>query len=393
MSPRSIREYADTIRPRYLQASWREKGRILQEACRVTGYHRKAVIRLLHRPSRPPRTRRGRPRQYDHRVVDALRRVWEAGDFLCSKRLAPFLPEFVAALERHRELALPPAIRDRLVRISPATIDRLLNPFRRAGRRQPHSGHPSTAALRAQIPLRTFGEWRHVQPGAVQADLVAHCGESTAGFHLYSLVAVDVATGWTECQAVWGRSYHRVVSALDFIRRRLPFPLRELHTDNGGEFLNTILLPWCRRYGIRLTRGRPYRKNDQAHVEQRAWTAVRRLVGYDRYSSRGAYETLQQFYVAARQYLNFFQPIAKLRTRTRVGAKVIKRYDRAQTPAHRLLAAKVLTPPPRSTLDATYRGLNPVALRQAMQTNLQALWKQADRPPQVTPTLRQRSLK
>src|SRR5712664_3338217 len=275
MSPGSIREYATTLRPRDLAAARLDKERILTEFCRVTGYHRKSAIRLLRQPPRPSRPRRGRPRLYGPLVTQALRQIWEASDYLCSKRLAPFLPELVRVLERHGELRLPSSLRTAVLTVSPPTIDRLLHPFRRPGLRRPHSASSSSPSLKAQVPIRTWGEWGHVRPGALQADLVAHCGESLDGFFLHSLVAVDVATAWTDCQVIWGKAYQRVVNSLDFVRRTLPFPLRELHTDNGGEFLNHILLPWCQRAGIRLTRGRPYRKNDQAHAEQRVWSPVR----------------------------------------------------------------------------------------------------------------------
>ncbi|MBM3469656.1 MAG: transposase family protein [Armatimonadetes bacterium] len=391
MSPRSIREYAVTIRPRYLAAPLREKARILTEFCRVTEYHRKSAIRLLRRAPGPPRGRPGRPRRYHPPVTRALQQVWEASDALCSKRLAPFLPELVDALERHGTLILPPAIRRDLLSLSLATIDRLLKPLRPKGLRRPHSSRPSLHSLKVQVPIRTFGEWTAVRPGALQADLVAHCGETLAGFHLTSLVVVDVATGWTELQAVWGKNYHRVATAVHFVRKRLPFPIRELHTDNGGEFLNSILLPWCRRERIRLTRGRPYRKNDQAYAEQKNWSAVRRLIGYDRYSSAEAFKHLNHLYSLLRLYLNFFQPIAKLTGKVRLGARVTKRYDRAQTPYQRLLAANVLDTPQQQALQRLYLTLNPCLLRDQIYQSLHQLFKMADRPTEVTPFLGQRT--
>ncbi len=152
------------------------------------------------------------------------------------------------------------------------------------------------SAIRALVPVRTFGEWEGVQPGSLQMDLVMHCGESTEGFYLTTLVAVDVATGWSERRAVWGKGKERVGTAVHHTRTALPFPLLEIHTDNGGEFLNDLLYPWCQQEGIRFTRGRPYKKNDQAYVEQKNWTSVRRLVGNDRYASKAAYEALQRVY-------------------------------------------------------------------------------------------------
>ena len=228
--------------------------------------------------------------------------------------------------------------------------------------------------------MRTFGDWQGVRPGAFQADLVAHCGESAAGFFLTSLVAVDVATGWTECEVVWGKAYHHVKEAVRWIYKQSPMRVYAFHTDNGGEFLNHLLLPWCREAGIHVTRGRPYRKNDQAYAEQKNWAIIRRLIGYDRYTSRAAFSELRSLYAVLRLYWNFFQPLRKLTAKVRHGARVTKRYDRAQTPYQRLLASGILTAASRQALAARYAQLNPVALQTKIQDHLTRLWRLADRP-------------
>src|SRR5438309_6051238 len=379
MSPRAVREYLDAIRPRYGLAKKPKKTRLLDEAERVTGYQRKALIRLFHRRPVAHRPRRGRPRQYGKSHETALEQLWIASGHPCSKRLGPFLPELIAALERHGELRVPPRVRHALLTISPATIDRLLHPHRRRHLRRPLILNPATAALRSQIPLRTFGDWQGVRPGAVQADLVAHCGETSAGFYLHTLIAVDVATGWTECDAVWGKAFRRVGTAVHLVRQRFPVPLRELHTDNGGELLNHILVPWCRHEGLRLTRGRPYRKNDQAYAEQKVWTQVRRIIGYDRYSTQAAYTALCRLYPVLNLYTNFFQPLRKLRHKHRRGARVIKQFDVPRTPYQRLLDSGALTPAAARALADRYQSLNPVALRRTIEEILTALWKCADR--------------
>ncbi|HLJ60264.1 MAG TPA: transposase [bacterium] len=352
----------------------------MDEFCRLTNRDRKVAIRLLRHPPKRARRRAGRPRQYLSTLRPALEQVWEASDYLCSTRLAPFLPELIAALERHDEVMLSAEQRSALQQISPATIDRLLHSVRRQHRRHGlATTSPSLAALRAQVPLRPFTEWGNVRPGHMQADLLAHCGESMYGFYLTSLLAIDVATGWTELQAVWGKGQTRVGSAVHAIRQALPIPLESIHTDNGGEFLNHILIPWCRREHVGFTRGRPYRKNDQAYVEQRNGSVLRRFIGYDRYCTRAAFLALKVVHALLRPYVNFFQPIRKLVSKERHGARVRKRYDRAQTPYRRLLASKVLTPAQRDALTAEYHRLTPLQLRTDLEARLQALWKLADR--------------
>lgn len=380
MTRGSIREYAAAVRQRYLKASRRQKATILDEFCENTGYHRKAAIRLLRRVPADRDRRNCRPRQYGLEVVEALKRLWETADRACGKRLEPFLAELVETLERHGEIQLPEPIRKQVLSISAATIDRLLKPYRQRGLRRPYSQGRSSATLKARIPVRTFGDWSDVKPGSFQADLVMHCGESTEGFYLTSLDMVDVATGWNECQPVWGKGQRQVGTAVHLVRQRLPMPLRELHTDNGSEFLNEVLQPWCHREGVHFTRGRPFKKNDQAYVEQKNWTAVRRLVGYDRYSSKEAQAQLGEFYRLRRLYVNFFQPIRKLIGKERIGAKVRKRFDEAQTPYRRLLAAGVLDEGKGQELAELYTRLNPVRLRKQIEGALEQLWALADRP-------------
>ncbi|MEX2446153.1 MAG: DDE-type integrase/transposase/recombinase [Dehalococcoidia bacterium] len=352
----------------------------MDEFCRVTGYHRKAAVRLLNRDERPGTQRRsGRPRRYGPEVAAALHRLWEVAGGLSGKLLVPFLPTLIHHLERHDELTLPPEVRADLLRLSPATADRLLAPYRQ-GRppRQPWTHRAAAVALRAQVPLRTFGEWDGVEPGALQADLVAHCGASTEGFYLTTLVAVDVATGWTELEAVWGKGESRVGAGLHYARGRLPMPMRPLHTDNGGEFLNRAMLGWCQREGIAHSRGRPYRKNDQAWAEQRNWTAVRRTVGYDRYRSKAALAELTRLYLALSDYLNFFQPVRKVVAKERQGARLRRRFDEPRTPYARLLASGVLSDAAAAGLTGRFLRLNLVQLRTEVDDALGRLQHLAD---------------
>lgn len=374
MTRGGVQEYAEALRERYSSATKAEKGAILDEFCRTTGYHRKAAVRLL-RGSRPRSSGPPRARRYGPEVRVALEQVRAAAGDICAKRLVPFLPELVPQLERHGELRLDAATRARLLELSAATADRLLA----RGRRRPVlARRTAAAALRRSVPLRTFGEWTAVAPGALQADLVAHCGESTAGFYLTTLVVVDVATGWTELEALWGHGQERVAGALERIRRRLPFALRELHTDNGSEFLNATVLRWAAEHDVTLSRGRPYRKNDQAWVEQRNWTAVRRVVGYDRYSSRRAHAALRTLYPALSAWLNLLQPLQKLAAKERHGARLVRRYDTARTPYRRLLEAGVVSEAVEAALERHFDALNPVALRAEVECLLEQVWSEAE---------------
>jgi hypothetical protein len=264
--------------------------------------------------------------------------------------------------------------------MSPSTIDRLLKPWRQLGGRRPFTTTKPGSLLKNSIPIRTFADWEEDQPGFIEVDLVPHCGESSEGFYLTTLSTVDVASGWSECIGVWGKGQWRVGGAVHRIRQRLPFPLLGLDSDNGSEFINQHLYTYCRREGITFTRSRSYKKNDSCHVEQKNWSVVRRLIGYDRYSSRAALETLNRVYDLLRLYVNFFQPVMKLVTKTRHGAKVHKVYDTAQTPYQRLLKSGVLPKAKQQELAATYYGLNPASLLKQINENLEYLWNLAEHP-------------
>jgi len=353
---------------------------MLDEFTQVTGLHRKAVIRLLNRRSQPGAgKRRGRKRKYVTGAAEALRVVWEASDRLCSRRLQPFLPEMVKALRQHGEQQIDADMEALLCGISPATIDRLLKPHRLGGRRGLTTTRPGSL-LKSLIPIRTFADWQENKPGFIEADLVAHCGESTEGFYLNTLCTVDVASGWTECLPVWGKGQERVGGAIHRMRQRLPFPLLGLDSDNGSEFINQRLFAYCEREKITFTRSRAYKKNDSCHVEQKNGNVVRRLVGYDRYTSKAAYQCLERIYASVRLYTNFFQPTMKLMSKTRHGAKVNKVYDKARTPYQRLLETGALTEAKKQELAATYYHLNPVHLLKQINENLDSLWKLAQRP-------------
>ncbi len=373
-----VREYAAAIRDRYHRASKLEKKKILDEFVKVTGYHRKAAIRLLLKEPKLKDKTPGRPSSY-HEVIEPLKTIWEASDRLCSKRLQPFLPEIIQVLKRKGELQINAQVEAQLLKLSPATIDRLLEPARRVGGRKPISATKPGSVLKNSIPIRTFADWQENRPGFLEIDTVAHCGERLEGFYLNTLCAVDIASGWTECMAVWGKWQERVKQAVHRIRRNLPFNLLGVDSDNGSEFINQCFIDYCRRWQITFTRSRSYKKNDNCHVEQKNGNIVRRLVGYDRYASKAAYECLGRIYNLIRLYINFFQPTMKLVSKTRHGAKVYKVYEKAQTPYQRLLKLAVLSEAKKTELAAIYQGLNPVQLRRQINENLEQLWRLAER--------------
>ena len=386
MSFQAKRELLAQVAPRYQHATYSHKSLILDEFVAATGYARKYAIRLLSRPVSPPAPiKRPRQRRYGSAVQDALVTAWAATNFICAKRLVPFLPELVPSLERHGHLQLTDDVRAQLLSISPATAERILRTRRQAEHPKGISTTKSGKLLKHQVPVRTFNDWNDAAPGFVEADLVAHGGTSAEGSFLYSLVLTDVATGWTECLALPYRSQHVVVQALGHAKQLLPFPLLGLDTDNGGEFLNAEVFAFCEREQITFTRGRAYRKNDQCYIEQKNGAIVRQLVGYDRFEGERAYRQLTELYRAVRLYVNFFQPSMKLATKRRDGSKVSRTYDAARTPFQRLLASGVLTDERRFHLESLSASLDPVRLLEQITLLQDALWRHAIVPMPAQP--------
>ena len=380
MTRHSILEYAQAIRPRYVKATKEEKGKILDEFAKVTDLHRKAAIRLINRLNHPTtRKRCGRRPNYGPDVAAMLKEIWEASDRLCSRRLQPFLPEMIRVLRKHGEKYINADMEARLCRMSSSTIDRLLRPARRTGGRKPISTTHAGNLLKSYIPIRTFADWQENKPGFVEIDLVAHCGESTEGTYLHTLCAVDIASGWTECLPLSSKWQEKVRQAVHHMRQRLPFPLLGIDSDNGGEFINRCFFKYCRDEKITFTRSRSYKKNDSCYVEQKNGNVVRRLIGYQRYSTKSALECMNRVYDAVRMYINFFQPTMKLVSKTRFGSKVHRVYDTAQTPYQRLLRSGMVSEAKQSELAAIYVGLNPVQLRAQLDGHLENLWRLADR--------------
>ena len=331
-------ELLATIRDRYRASSKREKSRILDEFIAVTGHHRKHGIRLLGQSSddgeQQPAVKKGR-RIYDEAVRQALIVVWEAADRICGKRLKAALPHLVESMERRGHLNLDPGVRQRLLSASAATLDRLLQPIRTpAGRKLRRRRHHSPGR---NIPVRTFADWHAPPPGFLEIDLVVHHGGSLWGSMIHSLVATDICTGWTEAVPLLTREQSLVAAGLEAIARQLPFPVKGIDSDNDSVFINETLTQYCAERGIEFTRSRPYRKNDQAWIEQKNGAVVRHYIGHDRYSGQVAGQTMAHLYGAVRQYVNYFQPSFKLVEKTRRGSRVVKRYSPPATPCDRLM--------------------------------------------------------
>lgn len=383
MSRSSVHECAAVLRTMYQSADRIRRKEILKEFLELTGYHRKSALRLFSLHVAPKREvastrKRGRPHTYEPAVAAALQIAWEAANCICSRRLQPFMPKLLEALRRHGELVVEAEVEKYLCQMSASTMDRLLRSYRQTHKARGLSTTKPGTLLKQAIPIRTFADWDDSRPGFLEVDLVAHCAESTEGFHLWTLNSVDIATGWSECVAVWGKGQERVGGGIDAIKRRLPFPLLGLDSDNGGEFINQGLFQYCQRNKITFTRSRPFKKNDQCYIEQKNWTIVRREVGYDRYTSRISLDLLNELYGHLRLYVNFFQPVLKLTGKERHGAKVHKTYDTAQTPYERLCASKILAPEKEEALEKTYKRLNPVQLRKQIDEVLKKLWERAE---------------
>jgi hypothetical protein len=360
ISKTSRRELVGAVGERYSSSSKIEKARILDEFVAVTKYHRKYAVRLLngHEPSTES-SGRSRSRLYDAAVREALVVLWETSDRLCGKRLRPLLPVLVPALERHGHLSLDDSVRRKLLAISSATIDRLLaEPRGRTGRKRP----ARKPAIRAAIPVRTFADWNEPPPGYMEGDLVAHCGDVAAGAFAHTLVLTDIDTGWTECLALLVREGTLIADALDRLRETMPFPLRGFDSDNGSEFVNDVMLTFCRDNGIEFTRSRPHHKNDQAWVEQKNGSVVRRFVGYGRIEGVRAVDTLSRLYGVTRLFVNFFQPSFKLAYKERVGARIRKHYHKPETPCSRLLASVHISEAMKDRLRGVAMMLDPLKL-------------------------------
>lgn len=321
------------------------------------------------------------PPLYDEAVRGALIVLWEASDRVCGKRLRALLPILLPALERNGHLHLAEPMRQKILAMSASTIDRLLREPRSATRLK--KARRAMPAARRRVPVRTFADWNEPPPGSMEMDCVAHCGDANRGSYVNSLVLTDIASGWTEAAPLVVRESGLLVETLERVRLGLPFALRALDVDNGSEFVNESLINYCLTHGIELTRSRPYRKNDQAWIEQKNGAVVRKLLGYRRFQGIAAAQAITRLYGASRLFVNFFQPSFKLAEKHREGAHVSKRYHPPQTPCERLLQAESVPDAAKDRLREVAGALDPLKLLEeirAMQAHLVALVDGGDLP-------------
>src|SRR3989337_2864147 len=370
---------------RYRKAGKKGKGQILDEFSELTGYNRSYASWVLRNWGKRIRInsklvivgewgkkiRRDKPRSYDETVLRALRKIWVIMDCMCGKRLVGVLGELIPVLEEHGEIEVDTRTKQKLLKISASTIDRVLAPERKRLFSSSKSRTKPGTLLKHKIPIKTFSEWDEQRPGFVEIDLVGHDGGDISGDYIQTLDVTDVCTGWTETRAVRNKAQVWVFEALEQIRECLPFKLLGIDSDNGSEFINDQLYRYCLKEGITFTRARAYRKNDNCYVEQKNWSVVRRALGYLRYDNTPEeLEIINRLHGYLRLYTNHFQPVMKMIEKTRVGSRVKKKYDKPRTPYQRVLDLSPGEEERKEALTKEHLKLNPAELKRQI-TKLQ----------------------
>ena len=370
-------------RKRYAKATKKEKTIILDQFTAITGYNRCYASQILSVKKekvlgyittggkrikfvaeKKKKKKRKKPRIYTYDVFLALRRIWTIFDFICSRRLAPFMAEAVKKLEKHKEIDLSPEVREKLLKISASTIDRLLKSEKdryRLGKGR--KGTKPGTLLKKSIPIRTFADWDDASPGFVEIDLVGHDGGIASGDYVQSLNFTDIATCWDITVACKNKAQKHVFEAIKTASARFPFKIAGIDSDNGSEFINAIMLRYCIENKITFTRSRAHKKNDSCYVEQKNYSVVRRAVGYLRYDTAEELDILNELYIYLDYFTNYFQPTLKLKSKTRVGSKTAKKYDEARTPFRRVLESEYIDDKIKTKLTKQYDSLNPVDLK------------------------------
>jgi len=370
-------EILNSIRSRYRSCSKIEKKVILDEFCATCHYNRKYAVRLLNSRNVPKKaknlSKRGRKKQYINPMIfKVIRDIWVATNLPCSKRLKAILPLW---LPYYNPLSLPDLVKCQLLKMSPATIDRLMAPSRAKFTRQGLCTTKPGSIIKKHIPIKT-NQWDEQKPGFVEADAVAHCGDSAAGTFIFTVNWVDISTAWTQQQAVWGKGEKGVLIAIQNMEKTTPFPILGFDCDNGSEFLNWHLIKYFtnRKRPVQFTRARAYMKNDNAHIENKNWTHVRQYLGYQRFDNTELVDKLNELYTAEwNLYFNFFIPSVKLIEKKRVGSKIIKKYDKPKTPFQRLLESEYIPIKTKKNLQAQFTNLNPFELQKQMSLKIKTI--------------------
>jgi len=375
MSQRTRKEVLEKLRRRYRKAGLEHKRKLLDQAQELLGYHRKSAVRALGavEVERVPWVNAGRPVSYKpSQLVPWLRPIWQATDYACGRRLVAMLPEWIPAYEQH-ERRVPAEVREKLLGASARTLDRLLEPLRAQGAGRSLT-RPGTL-LRHQIPIRG-SVWEEGKAGWLEVDTVALCGGSVAGEFVWMLDGVDYATTWVELRAMWGRGQAGTLAALGDMEASLPFALLGLDSDNGGEFLNYHVMNWLQKRArpVFMTRSRPYKKDDNAHVEQKNWTHIRQCFGYERHDNPEVVESINLLVKGAYgQLLNYFHASLKLERKERAQGRLKRIYGAAQTPLARVLTSAEVTEQTKLRLQQEKARLNPFALKQEVDRSLKTI--------------------
>jgi len=357
------KQYLEEVGKEYERAHEKGRGRLLDEAEKRTGLNRKYLIRVLNHPQRQrPRKRRRRRAAYGAVVVTALIEVWDIFEQPCGQRMVAVLRSELDRLRKLGELRCSETVAGQLQQISASTIDRLLGREKRI-RQLRRNRNPNVQRLIYQkVPVKVAADWDTSEIGNVQVDFVAHCGRSTGGDYIHTISAVDIATNWWEGQAIAVRCQQATKEGLSQMQPRFPFRIRELHPDNDSALVNDLLWDWTQQERIRLSRSRPYKKNDNAWVEQKNWTHVRKVVGYRRFDTTSELCVLNEIYNSLRLYKNFCLPTLRLKSKTRVQGRIKRVYDPPCTPYERVLGSRQVDRNTKQTLRSTYQALNPAAL-------------------------------
>lgn len=360
----------------YKKASKAEKGVILTELVRLTGYNRSYARLILRIPpqAKIKRQRRAKPSKYLI-VLPKLKKLWAVSNFSCGQILVPAIPSLLEQLLKFGEIKVTMEQQKLLLKVSSATVDRLLKPERKKLQIKGRSGTKPGSLLKHQIPVRIFTPWNEQTPGFVEIDYVAHCGETLSDTYISSLDSVDIATTWTEKEAALGRSEKATVLAFEALEKRFPFKILGIDSDNDTLFINWHFLRMTQRKQITFTRSRAYRKNDQAHIEQKNFSTVRKIIGYQRLETEKQLKTLNQIYQLLSDYLNFFIPTLKLVKKEHIGSKVKRIYDKPKTPLTRVLEHPDIDEDTKLALRGKYLTLNPADLLREINRLVRELMK------------------